>query len=168
MSLTCEELKAHLAEVLVEWHAITGEQPWLSMPAEVRIDHLPELIRELSDAALRAPADRAARLRALSTAVAHGEDRRLRGFSDNLLFTEYYLLREAVWRYIRQLWPLEDAGPAIMRIDSAITLASRAALYGYHSRELEELGHSVPDLLVDLLEQWPVERSQLASKAEAG
>ena len=168
MSLTCEELKAHLAEVLVEWHAITGEQPWLSMPAEVRIDHLPELIRELSDAALRAPADRAARLRALSTAVAHGEDRRLRGFSDNLLFTEYYLLREAVWRYIRQLWPLEEAGPAIMRIDSAITLASRAALYGYHSRELRELGHSMPDLLTDLLQQWPVEQGRFAPRAEAG
>jgi hypothetical protein len=34
MSLTCDELKAHMAEVLVEWHAIAGEQPWLSMPAE--------------------------------------------------------------------------------------------------------------------------------------
>ncbi len=168
MSLTCEELKGHLAEVLVEWHAITGEQPWLSMPAEVRIDHLPELIRELSDAALRIPVDCGARLRALPTAVAHGEDRRRHEFSDNVLFTEYYLLREAVWRYIRQLWPLEEAGPAIMRIDSAITLASRAALYGYHARELRKLGHSIPDLLTDLLQQWPVEHGRFAPPAGAG
>ena len=126
MSLTCEELKAHLAD------------------------------------------DCGARLRALSTAVAHGEDRRWHEFSDNLLFTEYYLLREAVWRYIRQLWPLEEARPAIMRVDSAIRLASRAAPYGYHARERRKLGHSIPDLLTDLLQQWPVEHGRFASRAEAG
>ena len=168
MSLTCEELKSHLAEVLVEWHAITCEQPWLSMPAEVRIDHLPELIRELSDAALRTPVDLRSRLRALSAATAHGEDRRLHGFSDGLLFTEYYLLREALWRHIRQLWPLEDAGPAIMRIDLALTLASRAALYGYHAPELRELGHDLPDLITDLLQQWPAERGALTARPEPG
>jgi hypothetical protein len=154
MSLTYEELKAHLAEVIVEWHAITGEQPWLSMPAEVRIDRLPELIRELSGAALGNPSDIGARHRALSASVAHGQDRRLHGFPDTLLLTEYYLLREALWRYIRRVAPYDEAGPAILHIDSAITLASRAALYGYHARELEELGHPIPDLLSELLQEW--------------
>jgi hypothetical protein len=168
MSLSCEELKAHLAEVLVEWHELTGEQPWLSMPSDVRIDHLPDLIRELSDAALRTPADLTARLNALSAAVAHGEGRRLHGFSDGLLFTEYYLLRQAMWRYIRENWPPEEAGPAIMRIDTAITLASRAALYGYHAHELRELGHSMSDLLTDLLQQWPIERGDEQQHSEVG
>lgn len=156
MSVTYEELKAHLADVLVEWHAITGEQPWLSMPADARIDHLPELIRELSDAALGNPGDPGARRRALDASVAHGQDRRLHDFPDRLLLTEYYLLREALWRYIRRIAPFEEAGPAIMRIDSAITIASRAALYGYHARELEEVGHPLPDLIAGLVEQWPV------------
>ena len=159
MSVTCDDVKAHLAEVLVEWHTVTGDQPWLSMPPENRVDHMPQLIRDLSDAALGTPVDLEARLRTLDAAVKHGEERRAHGFSDGLLLAEYILLREALWRYIRRAAPLEEAGPAIMRIDSAITLASRAALYGYHARELEELGRSIADLLTDLLEQWPTEKS---------
>ena len=157
MSLTRDELKAHLAEVLVEWHAITGEQPWLSMPAEARIDHLPELIRDLIDASLGDPVDEAARLRTLTAAARHGEDRRIHGFPDGLIFIEYVLLREALWRFIRQFAPPEEAGPAIMRMDSDMTVASRAALFGYHARELDERGRTMPELLAELDRQWPAE-----------
>jgi hypothetical protein len=164
MRLPCDEVKAHLPEILVEWHAITSENPWLSMPADARVDHLPDLINALNDAALCLPSDSTARLRLFTAAAAHGKDRRIHDFPDKLLLTEYYLLREAVWRYIRRVAPPDEAGFAIMLIDSAITLASRASLYGYHESELEALGHSMPDLLTELIQQWPTGRGEAVQR----
>ena len=158
MRLPCDEVKANLPEILVEWHAITCENPWLSMPADARIDHLPDLIHALNDAALCLPNDSTARLRLFTAAATHGKDRRIHGFPDKLLLTEHYLLREAMWRYLRQIALPDEAGFAIMLIDSAITLASRASLYGYHESELEALGHSMPELIAELIQQWPTGR----------
>ena len=156
MQVLCADLKDHLPEILVEWREITREEPWLSLPEEHRLNSLPDVLSALLDAALCTPEEMAAQERHVIAAAEHGRARREQGFRDALLFTEYYLLREAVWRYLRRLsTDSEKVRQAIFRIDTAVTVATSASLFGYHRDEIERRGEW-PEVLQRLITASPV------------
>jgi hypothetical protein len=137
----CEDLKAHSIEVLAEWERLVREEPWYSLPAEHRIDSLPEVVVGLVEASLCRPQDWDACRQKILAAAAHGQNRRERGIPEWMMFTEYHLLRRAIWTYLVSRWGASDKiVDAIMRIDTAITGATNASMWGYYRVEVEALG----------------------------
>ncbi len=123
------------------WTSICTTEPWLVLPPDLDQDHLPQLVRDLADAALADGESDDARRRLVWTAVEHGAQRRRCGFAENLIYTEYHLLRRTLWRYLRERFP-ESPGTveAILRIDAAITISSSGSLLGFHRDTLEQVG----------------------------
>lgn len=149
----CHDIKAHTGQVLALWQEFARREPWLSLPEHHRIDHLPEVIVGLTEASLCDPADEAAHLQKVWAAAEHGQHRREQGFAMELIFHEYHLLRQALWRYIRDHAEMSKQAEAINRIDTAISLSTMASLRGYHRRELEEKG------------EWPQTIDRLAGES---
>ena len=141
MKEICEDIKSHVPEVVTEWEWRVREQPWYSLPAEHRIDNLPEVIARLVEASLCNPADEAAHRQEVRVAAEHGANRREQGIPEHMILIEYHLLRQALWHYILRTFGGSDrTHTAIMRIDTAITLATNASMWGYHRAEIEALG----------------------------
>jgi hypothetical protein len=137
----CQNIKSHVLDVLVRWEGLMRQQPWYSLPADHRIDNLPEVIVGLAEAALCRPADREAHRQKVSAACTHGEHRRRQGIPDHLILTEYHLLRQALWYYLVDTYGSSDRTvQAIMLLDTALTLATNASMWGYHRAEIEALG----------------------------
>lgn len=137
----CQHIKSHVSEVLVEWENLVREQPWYSLPAEHRIDSLPDVIVGLVEASLCNPQDEAAHRQKVNAAAEHGRHRCEQGIPEHMILTEYHLLRQAIWRYLlRQFGSSDRTTDAIMRIDTGITLATNASMWGYHWQEIEAMG----------------------------
>ncbi|MGH7662791.1 MAG: hypothetical protein ACRENI_00610 [Gemmatimonadaceae bacterium] len=148
--MLCGDLRTHVEEILEDWQEATQEEPWLSLPREHRIDHLPAVVRGLIDVALCGPSSEAAHRAMVEASAKRGSDRRDQGTQQELVFTEHYLLRKAMQRYLERVAGPERASDALIRIDMAISLATRASLQGYHRRELERMDRwpAVLDLIV--------------------
>lgn len=141
METICEDIKEHVSEVLVEWERLVRQQPWYSLPADHRINGLPDVIVGIVDASLCTPTEVESHRRKVQAAAEHGSHRRQQGIPESLILTEYHLLRQAIWRYLLTKYGSSDRiVDAIMRIDSAITLATNASMWGYHRPEIEALG----------------------------
>jgi hypothetical protein len=141
MQMICDDLKLNVNGVVAEWERLAREQPWYTLPTEHRIDSVPEVVLGLVDASLCNPTDGQAHQQHIRSAADHGHHRRNQGISEQLLFTEYHLLRQAIWYYLVRRFGHTDAViEAIMRIDTAITVATNASLWGYHRDEIEALG----------------------------
>jgi hypothetical protein len=132
------ELREDLALVLEEWHALSREEPWHIEPHRYGADTLHETIRAVLDVALGSGGDGAASERLVRSAAAHGDQRRVQGVGDDALLREYHALRTALWRYLGrvQIEPGE-ALTAISRVDAVITVATTAALRGYHRSDMQ-------------------------------
>lgn len=155
-----DQLRDALPRILADWLELPREEPWLAMPAEHRVDSFPEVTGALLDAAL-GPRGDAAAAEALTVAAAkHGRHRRDQGFAQELLFAEYYLLREALWRTIQSVPPahaVDDASlTAMLHLDGAISVATRASITGYHRDELEAMG------------KWPAALQNILASVLAG
>jgi hypothetical protein len=144
----CDDPNVLVPEILAEWQAVAIEEPWMALPEHQRFDSLPDVLCGLLDAAICQPNAPAAYRTHVETAAKHGTDRRTQGFPRDLILTEFYLLREAIWRVIRRRYPA-DAGTAVLRVDNALTIAMRASLLGFHRGQLEAAG------------QWPAAIDQL-------
>jgi len=141
MKQICQNIKSHVSDVLVRWERLVREQPWYSLPADHRIDGLPEVIVGLVEASLCNPVDRESHRQEVEAALTHGENRRKQGIPEHLIFTEYHLLRQALWYYLVDTYGSSDrVTEAIMRLDGAISLATNASMWGYHRPEIEALG----------------------------
>lgn len=141
MEIICEDIKGNVSEVLAEWEQLVREEPWYSLPAEHRIDSLPDVIVGLAEASLCSPQDRESHRQKIDAALEHGAHRRGQGIPEHLILTEYHLLRQAIWRYVTRRFGSSDrTTQAIMRIDTAISVASNASMWGYHRPEIEALG----------------------------
>lgn len=157
----CDAIDSNADELVTEvidgWGKIATAEPWLSLPSTVSHDHLADLLHALAHAALCELHDPGARRRLVERGAQHGEDRLLEGFSEELLYREYHLLRTFLWDWIRRRWgTLPDAHDAILLLDSAITLATSASLRGYHRQTLEKQGRW-PGALTELIDEyWPV------------
>lgn len=145
----CDAIKTNLPDIVRRWSALTEELPWGDLMPEDRASHVPELILGLAVAALCA--DEASQGEQVWKSATHGEHRRQQGFPETILLSEYSLLRQAMWSYIRELDTDSDqALDAVSRLDLAVTLATQAAMHGYHREEMERL------------ELWPSKIEQLA------
>ena len=141
MEEICQNLKSHVPDVIARWERLVREHPWFSLPADHRIDALPEVVVGLVEASLCNPVDREAHRQKVEAACTHGEDRRRQEIPEHLIFTEYHLLRQALWYYLVDTYGSSDrTSEAIMRLDNAITLATNASMWGYHRPEIEALG----------------------------
>lgn len=154
MEEICDAIHRETSEIVERWLEAAREEPWFSTPEEKMIDELPRVIRRLADVALRAPADRELHREKVMAAAKHGEERRGQGIGTEVIFREYHFLRVSLWRYLQDL--VDDEATrlrAITRVDMAISIASRASLYGHHRPELEEAG------------DWPERVERLADES---
>lgn len=141
MKDVCENIKAHVPEVIAEWDRLVREEPWFTLPAQHRINSLPDVVVGIVEAALCEPLDVKSHRQKVHAAAEHGHHRRTQDLPETVIFTEYHLLRQALWHY------LERAGTepakllrAVSHIDLALTIASNASLWGYHREEIMALG----------------------------
>jgi hypothetical protein len=138
MHRLCRELTRHAGGILVEWRSITAEEPWLAGHEPDRTDDLIEVVLRVLDAAVcEGPDGRHAAVRQLvHAATAHGQQRHEASKPFEVLFAEHYLLREAVWRYLRRLGgPTESF--AVMALDRAISAMTQASLLSYHAARVD-------------------------------
>jgi hypothetical protein len=123
--------------VIAEWDAISRDEPWHVNPEHYGLDSLHETIRGVLDVALGNGGDKDASERLVRAAALHGDQRRVQGVSDDAVLREYHALRTALWRHlIKAPMPRSEALTAIMRVDVVITVATSAALRGFHRSDL--------------------------------
>jgi hypothetical protein len=153
MKALCDVLKVSTAEVVRLWEEASVRQPWLLLPEHDRVDHLPEVLECVADAVLCEQPTREGLLALARAAAKHGHDRVRQGLPDILVLSEYHLLRDAIWAFFRRLADQGHTGDAahttvrpamtaegILRVDTALTVATRASLLGYHQEHLEAAG----------------------------
>ena len=141
MRSICEDIKANLDAVVGQWERLVLEEPWFSLPKDHRVDNLPRVVLSLVEAALCSPDDASAHRQKVLEAAEHGSHRREQGIPESLLFTEFHLLRQALWYYlIEQHGPSDRVVQAIMRIDAGITTVTNASMWGYYRTEVEAMG----------------------------
>ena len=131
------ELRDDLGQILEDWEALGRDEPWHIQPDRYGLDSLHETMRAVLDVAIGDGGDKAASERLVRAATAHGDQRRLQGVGDDAVLREYHALRGALWRYLRRVaMPPEEAITAIGRVDVVITIATTAALRGYHRSDM--------------------------------
>lgn len=142
------ELRDDLALILEEWERLSSEEPWHTHPERYGLDSLHETIRAVLDVALGDGGDKAATERLVRAAAAHGDQRRVQGVGDGAVLREYHALRTALWRYLLGApMPSTEALTAIGRVDVVITIATTAALRGFHRSDMPP----APDWAANLL-----------------
>lgn len=124
-------LRPSIGTILRDWTRGSGTDV---NPRARAIDSLSAALMDLAaaPASLVAAAERACE----RAAVAYGRELCLARLSEHLVFEECDLIRRAIWHYVQRLEPDDDrASQAIAHVDAAITLATVAALRGYHGGE---------------------------------
>lgn len=153
----CDVLRDNISDVISDFNNVVQREPWLSLPPDLRLNSIPDLVHALLDAMVCDPADEQARRDAVHTAIEHGQMRAEQGFEDDLIFMEYHFLRGAVWEGIqRHFGRKRTALEVISRFDAAITVATSASLRGFHRASYEEQGkwdNAVDWLVTDA--PWP-------------
>ncbi len=148
-----EDLRGSVDEIIAHWEGRVAARPWMSLPEDARIDHLPGLVEGLMSAMLGDPTPEEARRRAVEMAVRHGEHRREHGFQDGILHREHHLLRSSIWDIIQERYGSRPAClEAISMIDVATTMTTTASLHGYHLPEGDE---SEEELVARLSREGP-------------
>lgn len=149
-----EAITSDVPEILRQFDSLTEEEPWIMLPREYRTDELGRLLARAADLSLVSPGDPDFCLRMLQSGAQHGEQRLKQGFSELLLFQEHHLLWQSTWIYVqRRFSGARLAMNAVMRIDTALALASKASLRGYHRPLYEELGRW-PEIIDRLAGEW--------------
>lgn len=152
MQEICEDLKRHTPQLLKLWEVALEREPWILPRLHARSDFVPEVIAAIADTTLCAPPARESVLALATVAARHASARALLGVDHSRVVLEYYILRNAVWSYFHEGDNGEPAElQAILFVDVAISIATRAALLGYYRRELEAEGRweGALDRLVD-------------------
>jgi len=147
-------IKAHIPEILQDLQVSCERKPWSDLPTEDRLNNLAKVTSSLVDAALTDGVDRGVRLEQVYAAAEHGEHRLKMGFGENVLFTEFTLLRQALSRFLKANAPFPLAQQASVRFDAEASLATVAAFRGYHRPLIESRGEW-PQTLDQLVDSWP-------------
>jgi hypothetical protein len=142
------ELRDDLHLILAEWDVLSREEPWHIHPLRYGLDSLHESIRGVLDVALGDGGDKEASERLVRAAASHGDQRRVQEVGDEAVLREYHALRTAIWRYLLHApMPATEAITAISRVDVVISIATTAALRGYHRSDMPP----TPEWAVQLL-----------------
>lgn len=164
MKSLCEELSDHVSEIVMDWEGVTRTEPWLLLPKGYGIDHLPEVAEALIEAAICAPKRQEAQRKLIRDSAKHGHDRREQQFGQDNVLVEYQLLRAAMEILLRRVAGPERAARALIQVDAAISIATRASLFGYHRAELEKSGRW-PAILDELVGESPLPEAGAADAA---
>jgi len=125
-------LRAAFPALVAEWQAYWEKQPWHQDAGQGGTDAMLEVLRAILDTAILVEqGSRQVHERLVRTAVAHGEQRRRQGATDEDVLGEYHALRTALWRYLLHRSPLAENLTTIFRVDVAMTAASTFALRGF-------------------------------------
>lgn len=141
--------------IVDEWREIGANEVWHGLPPNMEFDHLPEVIAALANTALAGNFERTAVEQSLRLSAVHGEHRQTEGFPEQFVYTEYHLLRRSMWHFLGETVAPDDAARSVSRIDVGITLATMAALRGYHRSTFEKRG-DWPAALYRVLEEMPI------------
>jgi len=139
-------------EIVGRWIALQIDEPWVRLPMSDLIDHLPAVITALVRASLSEPKSLDKHRAKVAAAAEHGRQRRRTGFDHEVIFQEYYGIRNALWAVVRPRYSEERGAEAMLRMDSAISIALRASLLGYHEYSLpcgDEIGARLEALAMD-------------------
>lgn len=121
------------AAVVRKWQGMAQSFGWAEDHDPIDEDHLVELIQRLAEAAIAREEGAVDACKELvSSAFQHGRARRVDGFSEDMVFREYHLLRLGLWEELRSR-NTEHAAETIMRVDVEITMATAASLQGFHA-----------------------------------
>ena len=142
-------------DIVAAWRRIATDEVWLSLPPSMTFDDLPNVLRAITDAALAPNFGEHDCRRIIHFSALHGEHRNQEGFLESFIHTEYYLTRSSLWDFLRDKLDDADAVRAITRADAAITLATQAALRGFHSQTFRQRG-DWPAALDRLLHDAPI------------
>jgi hypothetical protein len=141
--------------IVAEWREIGAQEVWHGLPPVMDFDHLPDVIAGLADTALASDFLRTHAQRSLELSALHGHHRQIEGFPEQFVYTEYHLLRRSMWHFLGETVAPDDAARSVSRLDVAITLATMAALRGYHRTTFEARG-DWPAALLRVLDEMPV------------
>ena len=142
MRTLCKDLRENVSVVLERWEALVRAQPWYSLPADTRLEGLDEVVLGVVEASLCEPMESKAHQRNVEAAARHGARRRAQGIPETMIATEFHLVRQALWGYLRARHPdaHRDVTEAILRIDAVILPATTACMWGYYRVEVEAMG----------------------------
>ena len=124
-------LRPSIGVILRSWTEASAAETTGSASRGSAIDVLSSALLDLAAASTEsiAEAERACE----GVATAYGRELCVDRHAEQLLFEECDLIRRAVWHYVQRQEPDDDlAAEAIAHLDAAITLATVAALRGYH------------------------------------
>lgn len=150
-------IRQNVPEIVEDWTKVCGEEPWMHLPGDLRTDELPVLVRSVAEVALRGAFDEHVCREKLYAAARHGERRHAQGFQESVLFREFYLLRQAIWRYLMEHHhgATGEAFEAILRMDFAVSLAAKAAIRGYYRAVYERKGRW-PAVIDEMVDEWTI------------
>ena len=143
MQALCDDLKSNTRAIALLWDVAVDLEPWILPRQHARSDFVPELVSLIADCILCSRPSRESVLALAQAAARHAGARASSGADATRVVFEYYLLRNAMWTYFRQRNSPPAGGTdgkevqAILFVDVAISMATRAALLGYHRPELE-------------------------------
>jgi hypothetical protein len=151
MRALCDDLKAHTPQLVQHWEQAIELEPWILPRQHARPDFVPDIIGAIADCILCSPPSRRSVLGLAEVAARHATSRAAGGVDHSRVVLEYYVLRNAMWTYFREGDGAGNELQAILFVDVAISIATRAALLGYYRRELEAEGRwlGALDRLVD-------------------
>ena len=128
-----EDLRRLSDDVVENWLERMEAQPWLKLPPDATVDHVPEMLDALVAALLGEPSVEEARRKAIRVACKHGNHRHEQGLDDAVLHREHHLLRASIWDVIRRRHgEVPACFEAIARIDVATTMTTTGSLHGFH------------------------------------
>jgi hypothetical protein len=150
-----KEICGSIPAILQTFHEVTEQEPWAHLPADYRANLLGDIVARAAVLALDRPEDDALCRDLLDRGAEHGESRLEDGFPDSVIFQEIYLVREALWVWMRDRFAdaSEVASEAVVRVDLALSLAAKASLRGYHRPAFEKRG-DWPGTIHRLATEW--------------
>ena len=152
----CDQLKRRTERIAELWNTAIDQEPWILGREHARPDFVPELVHLMAEATLCDPPSRDSILLLAEAAARHAAGRAEAGAEHARVVLEYYLLRNALWAFFRECREQEFRNAiAILHVDLAISIATRAALIGYYRLEFEQQGEW-PAALVRLVDEVPL------------
>ena len=155
MQAIADHIIENIDEIVGRWITLQIDEPWVQLPMRDLIDHLPAVITALVGASLSEPGSADRHRAKVKAAAEHGRQRRRAGFEQEVIFQEYYGIRNALWAVVRPRYSEARGAEAMLRMDSAISVALRASLLGFHENRLPA-GEDVDIRLETLALQSPL------------
>lgn len=144
-----------ITELIETLEPFSEREPWVRLRVEDRTNALPHVV-DLACALAFSRARQKSLCRAVVEAAAHhGTLRREQGVPESTLFEELALVRNALWADLQARYgrDCDAVTEAILKVDTALSLASQASLRGFFRLEFEQRG-TWEEALLELETDW--------------